>query len=971
MSARSSVTQDRGLASSVTHDRGLASSVTHDRGLASSVTQDRGLARHAPVGRLLGASLALVVLLWPAPSRAEPAVAPGVYDGRPIVAVDLAGAGAPDRERFEALTRLRAGKRYSAAAIRRMIDALYQTGDYTDIRVDADSRDDGVALTVSFTAKLRVGRVEFEGRHQSEARLREAAALRVGDEVLDSTVPAAVERVRAWYARRGYVVDVTPSVQVDDHGTRARIRIRIDEQDRVRIASIAFPGSPAFSRLRHLVALRTTSGEYFSHDQLDRGVERLRERYYATGYLKAVVGPPRVSQDRRGVSIAVPIERGPRFRVVVEGRPGVRSGTLHDQLTLFQERRDDEDFYAEEAERLTRFLVDLGFRRASVKIERVPEAPDAILVRVGIDAGPRLRLDRVTTAGHTAVPTHELTPLIRTTPSTVFRARFAEGDTLDADRGRLLSWYRAQGFMAAKVAVEVEEDSDRRRAGVTFRIDEGPQTLVGTIRIEGQHAFDAGTLLAQFDVPPGSPYVEGRLRAARAALLAWYNDHGYLYSAVEATAAFSDDRARADLSFVIDEGIPVTIGPITLGGNERTRDDVILRELQVKPGDVYVTRRILESQRRVARLGFLREVRLEPVDSSVTQDRGLAPDRREPVKALRLTVKERDAGTVDLGAGYANFEGARGFTELTYRNLGGTGRRIGFLLEGSRLERKGVISYRHPWVFSRPMDGRVTLLDETRNEENRGYERTTYGVSLGLDKDFSPALRGSLVYDYQFNRFDPAPPQDNDRANIGSVTPALTRDTRDDPFNPRSGSVNTLAFENAALVFGSQEQFWKVTASSGWFHAIGNALVGAVSARIGASNRFGETRANRFGEALLLPATERFYLGGRSTVRGYDEDTLGPIGADGRPTGGNLMLVGNAELRIRLPRAFGAILFWDGGNVWPRHQDLRWTDVKTTVGSGIRYNTPVGPLRLDYGHKLNWQPGEAHGAFHFTLGHAF
>jgi outer membrane protein assembly factor BamA len=106
------------------------------------------------------------------------------------------------------------------------------------------------------------------------------------------------------------------------------------------------------------------------------------------------------------------------------------------------------------------------------------------------------------------VPTHELTPLIRTTPSKPFRVRSATADTLDADRGRILSWYRAQGFMAAKVAVAVEEDPDRRRAGVTFRIEEGPQTLVGTIRIEGQHAFDAGTLLAQFDFPPGSPYVE-------------------------------------------------------------------------------------------------------------------------------------------------------------------------------------------------------------------------------------------------------------------------------------------------------------------------------------------------------------------------------------------------------------------------------------------------------------------------------
>jgi hypothetical protein len=188
--------------------------------------------------------------------------------------------------------------------------------------------------------------------------LREAAALRVGDEVLDTTVPDAVERVRAWYARRGYVVAVTPLVQLDDRGTRARIRIRIEERDRVRIASITFPGSPAFSRLRHLVGLRTASGEYFSTISSTAGSNGF-ERYYAAGYLKAVIGPPQISQDRRGVAIAVPIERAPlpRGRGGPTGRP---LGTLRNQLTLFQERRDDEDFYVEESERLTRFLADRG-----------------------------------------------------------------------------------------------------------------------------------------------------------------------------------------------------------------------------------------------------------------------------------------------------------------------------------------------------------------------------------------------------------------------------------------------------------------------------------------------------------------------------------------------------------------------------------------------------------------------------------
>jgi len=918
-----------------------------------------GTARH---GWTIAAVIALV-LLWTSAARAAQLVTPGLYDGRTIVAVDLVGPRAPTREAFEEMTKIRPGKPYSAAALRRMIESLYRLGEYTDIRVDAEPRAEGVALIVSFVAKIRLKQVELRGHHQSTSRLLAVANLRIGDEWSDSAVRDAVDRLRAWYERQGYLVDLTPSIQKEDQGTRARVIIRIDEKDRVRITRIALSGSPAFSRLRHLVVLRMAEGEYFSQDRLDRGLARLVDLYHAGGYRQASIGPPQITLDSSGVSISIPIEEGPHYRIIVEGAP--RWGwttTLLKQLTLRHERRDDEDFYAEEVDRLTRFLVDRGFRHATVKIDRQLEEKGNILVRVVVDAGPRMRLTRVTLVGITEENRRTLKPLIRTIPSSWLFKRYAEEDLLEADRELILSWYRSRGFLLAKATIDVQEDPEHERAGVTFRIEEGTQTRVGTVRVEGHHVFDTATLLAQFDLPIGSPYVEGRFRASRAALLEFYNEHGYIHSTVESSTTFSVDRTSVDLAFRIDEGIPVVIGPITLIGNQRTRDTVILRELDIKPGDAYAPRRILDSQRRVARLGFLQEVRLEPVD----------PERHEPVKALHLSVKERDAGSVDVGFGYANFEGVRGFGEIAYRNLMGTGRRVGLRVEGSRIERKTVLSYRHPWLFDWPIDGRAALYNEIRDEKTRGYLRTTYGASVGVEKKLVPHLLGSLVYDYQLNQFDPAPPLDNDRSNIASLTPSLSWDTRDDLFNPHSGLLSRLAFENAALLFGSQEQFWKLTAGTSWFHALGGSVVTALGVRAGTSNRFGETRANRAGTQLLLPATERFYVGGRNTVRGYDEDTLGPIDpATGKPTGGNIMIVTNAEVRVQLPKSLGFVLFWDGGNVWHNQRDVRWTDLKTTTGAGLRYNTPVGPLRFDYGHKLNWQPGEAHGTFHFTLGHAF
>lgn len=910
------------------------------------------------------AAFVLAWLLSAAPCAAE-SVSPGRYDGLPIASIELLGPGAPTLEAFTGLTSLRLGTRYSASAVRRAVERLFEVGEYTDVRVAAEDRPDAVALTVTFVSKIRINEIEIRGHHQPSAQVRDIVGIREGDEWTPTTAPEAVERLRAWYADRGYVATIRPEITLEDQGTRARVILHVDERDRLRITAIRFPGSPAFSRLRHLIALRTAAGEYPSRERLDRGLDRLADLYHGHGYLKAIIGPPRVTRNRDGIGITIPVERGPRYRGVVRGRTGVRTARLLDRLTVFTERRDDEDFLAEETERLTAYLIDRGFRHAQVRIERIA-GDDQVLLRVTVNAGPRFPLTAVTVAGSSTLSSDAWGRLIETKTSGRFRARYAKTGTLKADRERILNWYRTHGFASARAAVEVVETPAPPSAEVVFAVDEGPQTLIGDIRMEGADdtRVPLHTVIAQFELTEGAPYVEARVRAARAAMLALYSEHGYIDAGIDAVPRLSPDQKRVELAFVIREGTAVTIGPITVSGNERTRDHVLLRELDVRQGDVFNPRRILESQRRVARLGFLREVRLEPND----------PERIEPVKNLHLTVKERDAGTMDIGAGYANFEGVRGFSELTYRNLMGTGRRIGLLVEGSRLERKTVLSYREPWVFGRRIDGRAAVTGGTKNEKNRGYSRTTYGAILGLDKELSSTLKTSLVYDYQSNSFEQAgsPPvvlPPNDR--IGSITPSIVRDTRDDPFDPSSGSVNALAIEQAALLLVSQEQFWKITAGSSWFHSLHRMLGGAISLRTGVSNRFGETRAARVGERLLLPTTKRFFLGGRSSVRGYEEDTLGPIGIDGKPIGGNVMLVGNAELRIRLPKALGLVLFVDSGNVWANHQALRWTDLRTTAGAGLRYNTPVGPLRLDYGHKLNWRPGERHGTFHFTLGHAF
>ena len=196
--------------------------------------------------------------------------------------------------------------------------------------------------------------------------------------------------------------------------------------------------------------------------------------------------------------------------------------------------------------------------------------------------------------------------------------------------------------------------------------------------------------------------------------------------------------------------------------------------------------------------------------------------------------------------------------------------------------------------------------------------------------------------------------------------PSIIWDARNDPFNPTRGAFHSVTLKQSARVLGSDDQFYKFTGQSAWFTPIGTRVVLALQGRGGYTERFGDTTS--------IPIVERFFVGGRNTVRGYDQDTLGVTGqtvVGGIPTGGNAMLVSNLELRLALPRAVGLVVFLDGGNVWRDARNIDFHDMKFSVGPGIRYNTPVGPLRLDLGYKLRRETGESAAQLHFTLGHAF
>jgi len=188
-------------------------------------------------------------------------------------------------------------------------------------------------------------------------------------------------------------------------------------------------------------------------------------------------------------------------------------------------------------------------------------------------------------------------------------------------------------------------------------------------------------------------------------------------------------------------------------------------------------------------------------------------------------------------------------------------------------------------------------------------------------------------------------------------------DSRDNPFYPAKGIFSGITLKLTSPLFFSETDFVKLTAYYNFYHQVMKRVVLAASVRGGVAQGYFHTDE--------LPIVERFFLGGRTTVRGYEQDTLGPKGSDGNPTGGNAFLMENLEARVSLSNSLGLVAFLDGGNVWMKISDINPKDIKFTTGLGLRYNTPVGPLRVDYGYKLQREKGESAGEVHFSIGHAF
>jgi outer membrane protein assembly complex protein YaeT len=911
----------------------------------------------------------------PAPDSAEPR----------IVSVRVVTESGELLEENPAEIPARPGSAYSSEIVRDTLRQLYRTGRYADVRAEAADAAGGVRLDFVVRQNFYIDRVRIAGLVEPPTQAQALASLRLGlgQTFRESLLAEAIGHLRATLAEEGlYQAHIEHELEPVASTRQMNIMLRVTPGPRARLGGITVQNATGFPDAELLRRSKLRPGQRVTASRLERGAERLRKYLVKRGFLAARVNVRRGEHDpaTNTLPLALEASAGARVRAEVTG-VRISKGDLHKLLPIYQEGTVDEDLLQEGRRNIRDYLERDGYFDAQVRYE-IGEDPERKqqVITYRVERGPRRRLREIAFEGNRYFSDELLRDRLRILPGGFLaRGRFSQRLLRD-DEEAIRELYFANGFREVRVTSEVQESRGGKEGDlfVRFRIEEGPQTRVAELRIEGNRAFSTEYLLDQaVDSEPGQPFSEFNVAGDRDNVLALYLNEGFPEARFDWEVQDAGEPHRVRLTYRIHEGTQVRIAQVLLSGHEFTRPAVIRREVQLAPEEPLREGDIVETQRRLYNLGVFSRVAIAPQN----------PEGRDPNKTVVVQVEEAKRYTIAYGfgievqrlgsAGDDPVSGEvraspRGLFEVTRANFAGRAHTVAFKTRVSTLQSRALLSYTAPGILPRPTLNLLLTGLADRTRDVRTFTSTRYEASGLLEQRLSPF--SSFLYRYTYRRVlvDPdslrvSPdqiPLFSQPTKISAFGVTWIRDRRDNPADASRGNFNTLDFSLAARALGSSATFLRFFAQNSTFHPLGRrGVVFARSARIGIEEPLRESVATD------VPLPERFFAGGGNSLRGFGLNQAGPRDPNtGFPIGGLAMLVFNQELRfpMRLPFVrgnLGGALFYDVGNVYERTNRISFrksppslTDLNYlshTVGVGFRYATPIGPVRLDLGYLLN------------------
>ena len=930
------------------------------------------------------------------------------YEGEIVHDIQFHGIAGTNPDMLRSLVLVKARAPLDREALRESIRVLYLTGRFSSLHVEVSpAKEGGITLTFVATENYFNGAVNIDGLNpRTPPRVHQliyAAKLDLGELFTEDNVKVAMERMNKVMDDNGYYQSsITHDLNPRDDTRQMGIGFRVTPGDVARVGTVKIEGDADISQDQVVRITRLKSGNRVRSADVTRALDRLRRHYQKNDHLEAQVSLTGrdYQSSSNTVNYVFRVEPGSRVVITAEGA-NVPNRQLRRLVPVFEENAVDDDLLNEGRRNLRNYLQTRGYFDVTVDLERRP-VPDADQVNIifKIDPGERHVLAAIRIVGNKYFDDATIRERLTIQPRSwvLTNGRFSQRMMSD-DVGSIKALYRANGFQEVKVDASLEDNYDRSRGelAVVFKITEGPQTLVKNLTIEGNNSFSDEKLVPLLNSVPGQPFSEANIIGDRDALTFFYYNRGF--PDVQFDSSFKPvegEPYRMAVTYKVTEGQHVHVDRVIVTGLENTRQSVLNRRLRIQSGDPLSQAEMVDSQRRLYNLGIFNQV-----DMAVQNPEGI-----EPLKNVLFNLTEaprwvfRYGGGIEFATGNTpqvnNPQGGSGISpngvlEITRLNMFGRDQTLSMRARVGLLTRRGLISYDAPRLFSRE-NWRFTLsgfYDNTVNVNTFTSERLE--GTVGAEQRYSRATTMIYRLTYQRVRVDPASlvidpnliPLYSRPVRIAMPSFTWVRDTRDNPVDSHKGTYNLVDLGLATSALGSESNFGKVLLQNSTYHSFKKKWVFARNTQIGIEHPYG-TNYYPGGSATAIPLPVLFFAGGGNSLRGFAINQAGPRDLQtGYPIGGQGLFVNNLEIRtptVMLPYVgdnLSFVFFHDMGNVFASASQILGGLVRfqqpslkqcappnasvgcnysynpQAIGIGLRYKTPVGPVRGDIGYNLN------------------
>jgi outer membrane protein insertion porin family len=954
------------------------------------------------------------------------------YAGRTVQSIELPGVSG--RDHLLQILPQKAGQPLDRDQVRESIRILFATGRFADIQAEAEPSGSGVLLTFTTSLNFFVGGIDVEGApaHPNSNQVVNATKLQLGELHTQDKLDRALKNVRQLLQENGYYrARVTAESTSNVADQQVNILVHITAGEAAHVGEVKLTGHATLShgQVEDIAGMHPDDG--VTAARITNSLQRLRKKFQKQQRVLAQVSiaEQQYHPDSNAVDYTYLIEPGPVVLIHAEGFH-ISHGVLKKEVPVYEENALDDDLLNEGRRNLLDYLQSRGHFDATVDIQR-ETAPDTLRVTYRIDPGPLHKFDLIEITGNKYFSRQILRQRLQIQPSGRFLSHgHYSGELLKSDVASLQALYVSNGFREAKIQTKVDDNyrGNENHIAVHIQIEEGPQTVVGSLHIGGNEKIDVKAF-PELYTTEGQPYSEQNLANDRESILNYYFNHGFSNANLEITTKPSPGRQNSeDITYTITEGDQFFVNQVMVAGLDHTRDYVVQREIQVVAGQPLSQGDLLDTQRRLYDLGIFSQV-----DTAVQN-----PDGSDSEKNVLVQVQEAKRYTFTYGfglefetglpAGSTVPQGDTGVSprvgfDITRLNVGGRDQSLTFQSHVGRLQQRGLISYEIPKLFdnnrlklfytvfydnsldvstftSQRWEGKIDLRQQI------GQLLPNYSTSITYRFDYRRVKASSIVPDLspaEFSLFSLP-------ARVAGPGLTYIRDKRDNPLESTKGQYFTLDAFAASNYFGSQANYGRVLAQDATYYAFGrpnHKFVFARSTTLGLEQVYHGSVVLPPGAcqiALLtsscpsgisvIPLPEVFFAGGGNSHRGFGLNQAGPRDPDsGFPVGGTALFVNSEELRFPqtslpyLGDGFGFAIFHDMGNVFTAGHDLvtglmRWHQpdpsqclltnpgvivpacetyfnnkgydyTSHAVGLGLRYKTPIGPLRFDFGYNLN------------------